>query len=377
MSSTRIPDKVKQVLFGRAAGRCEYRGCNRLLSEDHLTRRQGKFGVFAHIVADEPGGPRGDVVLSKRLSKDIDNVMLLCLEHHRLVDVDDVEGHSVEVLRRFKTEHEQRVRDLTEIQGEHRTVVVVMGANIGGRKGVISRAEVLEAVHPRYPTAESVEIDMTRLFVSDGDPLVWQVGVREIDGRAAQLQDLLVRVGVAHISVFALAPIPLLMVLGRALGDIVAGEPHQRRRDPPGWTWLPPTGEEQEFVVRERGQAGDGTAVALMISVSGEIDFERVLSVTSPGTSAIELRVPEPMTDIVRTQSQVRAFRRAVRRALAVIVRRFGSGATVHVFPALPNSLAVAFGQALLPKVDPRIVVYDRNSDRGGWVQALELVPGT
>ena len=46
--------------------------------------------MFAHIIADEPGGPRGHPVLSKQLAKELSNLMLLCLDHHRLIDVDAV-----------------------------------------------------------------------------------------------------------------------------------------------------------------------------------------------------------------------------------------------------------------------------------------------
>ena len=48
-----------------------------------------------------------------------------------------------------------------------------------------------------------------------------------------------------------------------------------------------------------------------------------------------------------------------------------GPDCTVHLFPALPNSLAVEVGRVLLPKADPAIRVYDRNVS--GFVPALWL----
>lgn len=90
------------------------RGEGKLLTRDDLGQR-GKFSVFAHIVADEPGGPRGDPELSPKLAQDLSNLMLMCLDHHRLIDVDDVVDHSVERLRAMKTRHEERVRRLTEL----------------------------------------------------------------------------------------------------------------------------------------------------------------------------------------------------------------------------------------------------------------------
>ena len=45
----------------------------------------------AHIVADTPTGPRGDVERSALLSDDVNNLMLLCYVHHKLVDVDGLD----------------------------------------------------------------------------------------------------------------------------------------------------------------------------------------------------------------------------------------------------------------------------------------------
>ena len=130
MSKTKIPEKIKIILWGLAAGRCEYNGCNEKLYEDPLTRSQFNQSYIAHIIADEPGGPRGDLILSPRLSADISNLMLLCDRHHRLIDKEDVAGHPVERLTEMKRKHEERIDLLTTIKDEKRSNVVLYGSNI-------------------------------------------------------------------------------------------------------------------------------------------------------------------------------------------------------------------------------------------------------
>ena len=114
-------------LWAKAAGRCEYDGCNKLLYKDDLTSTENNSAFVAHIVAASPDGPRGDVTQSTKLVDDIDNVMLLCNEHHRLIDHEGLAEHPVERLCWMKKKHEDRVRMVTEIDAAKVSVPVVYG----------------------------------------------------------------------------------------------------------------------------------------------------------------------------------------------------------------------------------------------------------
>src|SRR5580700_1073415 len=113
MSISYIPETVKIRLWGKAGGRCQYDGCNRPLWLDTLTKVEFNTSYIAHIVADEPSGPRGDALLSKQLKSDLSNLMLLCDEHHRLVDKADVSAHPVDRLIEMKELHEKRIELVT------------------------------------------------------------------------------------------------------------------------------------------------------------------------------------------------------------------------------------------------------------------------
>src|SRR5690349_12075783 len=114
MSITGIPRDIIFRLWGKAAGRCEY--CNTPLWLDSMTKHEFNNAYVAHIIADSPDGPRGDPILSKQLKADISNLMLLCDHHHRLIDVADVAGHSVERLRSMKALHENRIYVVSGIE---------------------------------------------------------------------------------------------------------------------------------------------------------------------------------------------------------------------------------------------------------------------
>lgn len=86
MSVTSITTKKQNLIWAVSGGRCEYEGCNRILHIDILTKKKYNSAYIAHIVADKPDGPRGDTVRSKLLCDDISNLMLLCNEHHNLIE---------------------------------------------------------------------------------------------------------------------------------------------------------------------------------------------------------------------------------------------------------------------------------------------------
>lgn len=68
--SDRRPDlgrSLQRELWARAAGRCEFRGCNKLLYVDGLTQQRSNLATIAHIVSFRPGvGP--EVMRSSLLS---------------------------------------------------------------------------------------------------------------------------------------------------------------------------------------------------------------------------------------------------------------------------------------------------------------------
>ena len=64
-------------LCARAAGRCQFEGCNEYLFKDELTQSEFNRSNIAHIVASSPNGPRGDNERSYELSDDIDNLILV------------------------------------------------------------------------------------------------------------------------------------------------------------------------------------------------------------------------------------------------------------------------------------------------------------
>lgn len=116
-SRTNVSQKNRLILWVRAGGRCQYAGCNATLLGDLVSGAERLNKAFvAHIVAADPGGPRGDPVRSYALADSLKNLMLLCHAHHHLVDEEDEAGHPEARLLEMKTAHEARIEMLAGVR---------------------------------------------------------------------------------------------------------------------------------------------------------------------------------------------------------------------------------------------------------------------
>jgi hypothetical protein len=121
-------------------------------------------------------------------------------------------------------------------------------------------------------------------------------------GRAIdELDELRARKEVDHVSVFALAPIPLLIWLGYRLGDIQPVEVFPKRRDTQGWEFSD-SGDDLGFHVQIEGVlAGDAI---LALDVSDATDIPPALS----NLPVVRVRVEHPGLDIVTCRAHVAVF---------------------------------------------------------------------
>lgn len=375
MSVSYIPDSVKLRLWGKAAGRCEYEGCNERLWLDSLTQFEFNAAYIAHIVADSPKGPRGDVVLSEQLKSDINNLMILCDRHHRLVDLADVAGHPVDRLQGMKRRHEDRTDIVTDIREDLGSHVLLYGASVGTHStaAAVSIDAVRQALLPyRYPADRTpIEIGLQNSMVGDRDVSYWDLELRQLRSAFQQrVKERRARGDIAHLSVFALAPQPLLVALGVELGDIGAADIFQLRREPPGWR-LEDDGKHMPLGLSLSPPPKAGATPALVLSVSAEIAVARVNAVLGDDVSVWTLSVPVPNNDIVRCRAHLAEFRTTARQAFNAIKAAHGARQPLHVFPAMPVSLAVELGRVWMPKADLAMCIFDQMN--GGFVPTLTL----
>lgn len=366
-----LPRKVENVVWARAAGRCQYAGCNKLLIGDQISgARNANAAYIGHIVADSESGPRGDPIRSPLLAKDPDNLMLVCDTHHRVFDREMVAEHPEDVLVGMKQRHEARIRTVTEIEDNRGAHVIRYAARIGTNESPVAKDAVKWSMIPNsYPLDDGwIDLDLVTLDLPDHEPEFWRVHLR--NGFAEKVRGRMERQEIRLLEVFALGPIPLLFELGRLISDIATAEVRQLLRDPKGWKWDPRDDGVEYDVLRPNNAGGP---VALKLELSAEIADDRIRSAIGPDAAIWSIAAVGAHNDIMRRPEDLAAFAKLFRKTLDDIKVAHGEDVVVDVFPAVPVSVAVEAGRAWQPKAHPTLRIHDQNRKLGGFILAHQL----
>jgi hypothetical protein len=363
----KVSSRDRVILYARAAGRCSFRGCNRDIVEHHLTREAGNFAEAAHIYAFSEKGPRGREAGRPVDPDTLKNLILLCQPCHTLVD-DNPAKYTVADLRRHREEHEARVRSAVEVDLEHKTVVVTISAPIAGQPNAIAPEDIREAIAPRYVVGDVFEI--AHALGPDETPATIEAAAEHVAREFETFLAIHRKHGAPPISIFGIAPIPLLIHLGARVGNKRETALFQLHR-PRGWTWKT-NGETVTFARAKKLRDGDASRVALLVNVSGTNGLDRLPSEYARAT-VYELAPigREPDRTLIRKREDLDNFRAAYRETIEEIRRAHSNPSEVGLFPAVPIPFAIAMGADLLPKADPTLAVHDWRKDRFVYVMKV------
>jgi hypothetical protein len=101
---------VVKRLFARSGNRCAFPKCAIEIIQGNTI-----VGEICHIKAASPDGPRYDAQQTAAERHGYENLILLCANHHTLID-DDPEAYTVDRLLKMKADHEQRVSRMSDAE---------------------------------------------------------------------------------------------------------------------------------------------------------------------------------------------------------------------------------------------------------------------
>ena len=358
VSRPHIPKAIQEHLWLRAGGRCEFRGCNKILFEDVVTQDPINESNIAHIISWTENGPRGDKVLSPKLATDINNLMLTCPEHNHLIDSkDNVDKYTVSFLQEMKQEHERAIRELTDLRRELPKRVIELKSMIHGHRPSITEKEEADALFPFYPKAERITIDVCDIEDLETAKSIVCAKVK---------QHILNNDGDEIFAAFIMAQISLGCYLGYTIGNKIPVKTYQHFRDTEDWKWRAGGGK---IVARYPNVSGSSSDVKLFVSISGLIDSK----LTDGDYPIYSIEAEKSGFNFLQSWEQVQAFRELYRSTLDQIRQDHGEDVTVHLYPATPNPINFEIGKGIMKNVDPTIILYDKTKEDTMYREVFHL----
>lgn len=372
-----IPETTKLQLWVKSAGRCEFKGCNIPVWYNGLTLSEGNFAEFAHIIGSSKDGPRG-TEQSEELQVNFDNLMLLCQRCHKEID-DNPAKYPTELLRDWKQEHESRIEIQTSYPEDiHRSTVLVFSINIGDRTVPINIEAIRNAMFPKFPTdLKGIKIE-EKDFDRKGTPEQWKI-FAEMKIRRKVLRYLdegIDDIKIKHISLFGISPMPLLMYLGRCIGDTVPTDIYQSHRNIENtsktWSWQEETATNLSYSISCE-QEGESEIVFLKLAISDAIERDKYENLVSSDCNIYQITISEPSPHFLKSKRQLEVFSYEYRKLLNEIQAKHGKNCKIYILPAVPISIAVECGRVILPTKDPEVYACEYYSDQGGFQAVLQI----
>ena len=364
-----MPERTRLKLWVKAGGRCEFRGCNEPLWRNNLTLSDGNFGEVAHIIAASEDGPRGSAD-SADSRIDYSNLMLLCPQCHIEIDRNP-DKYSSELLRQWKQAHEKRIEIQTNYPEEiHKSTVVLFTVKIKDRIPRINHEAYRNAMFPKYPVDEGIKIEIPD-FDRYGDETEWSTYARTIDRKIkTRVEEGIDEKKIKHFSVFAIGPMPLLMFLGKCIGDAIPTDLYQSHRNikdtSQTWSWQQEEREIQtSYIVNIIQVVEDSENVAIILALSDTIEKDKYANFVDETFSIYEITIENPSAHFLRNPRQLEHFSYEYRKLLNQVQTTHGHRCKVFILPAIPISIAVECGRVLLPTKDPEIFACEYYSQDG------------
>ena len=172
-----ISDRDRKLLWGRSGNRCAI--CRIVLTPaSTLTDPDSVIGDEAHIVARSTAGPRGSQTLMGT-ADGYDNLILLCKNHHGIVDTEPVGTYSADYLRAVKAEHEiwvaaqlshpQLMPPAVHLQADPSAPELLLGQLLNGQNvwAIVADASGYKCAGPEEPEVSSVVCDLVDSFLDE------------------------------------------------------------------------------------------------------------------------------------------------------------------------------------------------------------------
>jgi len=252
--------------------------------------------------------------------------------------------------------------------------ILTYKANVGLHTPELSYQSVSQYLLPtHYPALDyCIDLSLSNSVQRDRDAEFW---VMEEENLKAQVNKKLLQnfstSAIKHLSIFAFAPMPLLIKLGTLINNIYSSDVYHKIRVPDTWRF-----DEDEielkYLILEPNTILQ--KVALNISLSATITNDRITSVLGNDTSIYTITIENPNNDFIRNKKHITDFGKEISILLNSIKAKYNAQTPLHIFAAMGVSTSVQLGKVWMPKADMPLYLYDENTANGGFTKVMEIL---
>lgn len=354
---------TRQKVNMDAHGRCMFRGCGVDLKVDDLSGASGNYAYLAHNVASAELGPRGIPGMSKVLSDDPSNVLLLCDKHHRLIDKIAAADYPAHELSKMRSDFCSTADSLLDALRYNPVPAIAVLWPV--QRTVISppsQLQISQCLAKSNWRLSSTLIspcsDNDSVFRSMPPSKIRSLWPNLITDAAEKIVSSLGRHQYRS-ALFAFGPMPQLIALGAKLGNKQEIIPMLRYRDGNQWTWPADKPQGACYCTTGLSELGENeTEIILALSITNKPpQFDTF--VAKKGLKKIEIianndymgngAIGHPqdgiefMADVQRLLHKLKDSHRVKK---------------IHLLPCASNAACVFFGKAF-DIHHPELIVYD------------------
>ncbi len=367
--SRNIPTPVEKALWAISAGRCEI--CGKKLYIEEKNNLLVNLSQKAHIHAFSKQGPRYSE--SQTNPHELDNLMLLCMEDHKLID-GSPELYTADILKKQKKEFEAKVSAVIDTQ---RIKSSILSFRIGITEHDIIKEELSESSAVLLNNGNffngkylPIQVDLPGVHHSESFFSIAKQSIKK------QFNEIKPSIRYSEcISVFGLAPQPLLVYLGFLLNDEANIKVYQRFREGTlKWDWKTDN-VTNEFLVEDLDiKTKSNDEINVILSISAEIAYERILAKQqNKKIPTFVVRAKRQAFDAISSEADANIFIKIFRERLIEKIRMdFPNAKVINFFMATPISVPIRMGMNYQKKVDIEWRFFDQQQDVG-FVEALSI----
>jgi hypothetical protein len=364
---------TKRKVYMEAHGRCMFEGCGANLSMDETTGYEGNYAYLAHNVASAENGPRGIVVMSKYLSDDPSNILLLCDKHHRLVDKIAASDYPAQRLSKMRADFCTTATSLLNCLSYEPIPALsitwpVQRTSIAAPSN-IQINQSMARMNWRMNSAGLMSISdndsMLKDFPSDQLHSFWP---RMIEDASAKIFSLIGRNQFRAV-LFAFGLMPQLIALGAKIGNKQEIIPMLRYRDGNQWIWPAdnPQGKNYDISGLEHLEQNESEIILTLSFTQHSPVFNEFAKETK--LKMVKIQATVMGNGALGHPEDGIKFMAEMQRLLHTLKCSYGVN-RIHLLPCASNAVCVFFGKAF-DVHHPEITIYD--FDDGTMVPILHV----